>query len=106
MSSNFLKLNDDKPEVIIFGSAEQLKKIELCAIRIGDSLITVSHDNGVASNWESDKLFRAHAMRNIEETPVNLQGVAVPADHISLPVDVGQVGISSNPYGGTGCVVV
>ena len=43
-SSNFLKLNDDKTEVIIFGSAQQLMKIELHAVHIGDSLITVSHN--------------------------------------------------------------
>ena len=44
MSSNILTLNDDKTEVIIFGSAQQLKKIELHALHIGDSLITVSHN--------------------------------------------------------------
>ena len=36
-------------------------------------------------------------MHSIEGAPVNLQGVAVPAYHISLPVGVGQVGISGNP---------
>ena len=43
-------------------------------------------------------------MHSIEEAPVNLQGVAVPADHTSLPVLL--VGISSNVYSGTGIVVV
>ena len=45
-------------------------------------------------------------MHSIAEAPVNLQEVAVPADHISVPVHVGQVGISGNPYGGTVIVVV
>ena len=45
-------------------------------------------------------------MHSIEEAPVNLQGVAVPADHNSLPVDIGQVGISGNLYSGTWFVVV
>ena len=40
----FLKPNDDKTEVIIFGSAQQLKKIELHAVHIGDSLNTLSHN--------------------------------------------------------------
>ena len=40
MGSNFLKLNDDKTEVITFGSAQQPKKIELPAVHIGDSFIT------------------------------------------------------------------
>ena len=44
MGSNFLKLNDDKTEVIIFGSAQQLKKIELYAVHSGSSLITVFYN--------------------------------------------------------------
>ena len=44
MSYNFLKLNDDKTDDIIFGSAQQLEKIDLHVIPIGDSLITVSHN--------------------------------------------------------------
>ena len=43
-SSNFLKLNDSKTEVIVFGSAQQLKKTELNTIRIGYCLVTVTHD--------------------------------------------------------------
>ena len=37
-------MNDSKTEVIVFGSAQQLKKIELNTISIGDCLITVTHD--------------------------------------------------------------
>ena len=29
-------------------------------------------------------------MQSIDKAPVNLQGVAVPADHISLPVHAGR----------------
>ena len=43
-SSNFLKLNDSKTEVIVFGSAQQLKKTELNTIRNGYCLVTVTHD--------------------------------------------------------------
>ncbi|KAI0230470.1 hypothetical protein LSAT2_019176 [Lamellibrachia satsuma] len=35
--------------------------------------------------WESDNMFGAYVMHNIEEAPVNVKGLAVPADHISLP---------------------
>ena len=30
-------------------------------------------------------MFGAYVMHNIEEAPVTVKGVAVPADHISLP---------------------
>ena len=43
MSSNFLRLNDSA-EVIVFSSAQQLKKTELNTICIGDCLIAVTHD--------------------------------------------------------------
>ena len=43
-NSNFLKLNDPKTVVILFGSAQQLKKIELITICIGDCLVTVTYD--------------------------------------------------------------
>ena len=44
MSSNFRKLDDDKTVVISFGSAQQLKKIEVHAVHIGDSLFAVSRN--------------------------------------------------------------
>ena len=44
MSSSFLKLNDDKTELVIFGSLQQLKKVELHAVYIDDSLVNVMHN--------------------------------------------------------------
>ncbi len=36
-------LNDDKTEVILFGSAHQLRKVELANVKIGDTSVNVSH---------------------------------------------------------------
>ena len=42
MRRNFLKLNDEKTEFLLFGSRKQLSKFYLPFITIGDSHITPS----------------------------------------------------------------
>ena len=43
IKTNFLKLNYSKIEIIVFGSAQRLKKIKLQALRVGDCLVRVTH---------------------------------------------------------------
>ena len=38
-----MKLNDSKTEVVVFGSAQQLKEINWQALRVGDCLVRVTH---------------------------------------------------------------
>ena len=42
MKTNSLKWNDSKTEVIVFGSAQQLKKITLQALRVSDCVVRVT----------------------------------------------------------------
>ena len=42
--SNFLKLNGEKAEVIIFGSTQQLRKVEIESLYIGDTLVIPSYN--------------------------------------------------------------
>ena len=42
MSSNFVKFKDEKTKLIIFGSTQQFKKVELPAVRIAHSLVSVT----------------------------------------------------------------
>ena len=42
IKKNSLKLNDYKTEVIVFGSAQQLKKMLLQALRVGDCVVRVT----------------------------------------------------------------
>jgi len=42
MNTNFLKLNEDKTEVIFFGSSHQLKKVSVGSIPVGDTPIIPS----------------------------------------------------------------
>ena len=43
IKTNFLKLNYSKIEIIVFGSAQRLKKVKLQALRVGDCLVRVTH---------------------------------------------------------------
>ena len=43
MKANSFKLNDSKTEVTVFGSAQQLNKIKLQALHVGDCLVGVNH---------------------------------------------------------------
>ena len=42
MKTNSLKLNYSKTEVIVYGSAQQLKKITLQSLRVGDCVVRVT----------------------------------------------------------------
>ena len=42
MRGNFLKLNDDKTEIMLFGSFHQLKKVTIDSISIGEVSINLS----------------------------------------------------------------
>ena len=77
MSSNILKLNDDKTEVIIFGSAQQLKKIELHAIHIGNSLITVSHNvRNLGVQFDETKTMESHITAVCNSAIYHLRNIA------------------------------
>ena len=40
MTHNLLKLNEDKTEFIVFGTRQQLEKVDTIAIKIGTETIT------------------------------------------------------------------
>ena len=77
MSSNFLKLNDSKTEVIVFGSAQQLKKIELNTMRIGDCLVTVAHDvRNIGVQFDAEMGMELHV------TAVCIPAIFLPSQHL------------------------
>ena len=42
MSQNFLKLNENKTEFIVFGTTVQLSKLKLSTLAVGDSSVNLS----------------------------------------------------------------
>ena len=76
MAMNMLKLNDDKTEFIIFGTCQQLKKIDHITIRIGsENIVPVEHVRNLG--FLMDKVYKntnhinnlssllCHQLRNI-----------------------------------------
>ena len=54
MAMNMLKLNDDKTEFIIFGTHQQLKKINHITIRIGsENIVPIDHVRNLGFLWTS-----------------------------------------------------
>ena len=76
MQNNFLKLNDDKTEFVLFGSRQQLSKVCVPHIRIGDSDISpvekarnlgVIFDHSMCLNTQISSIVRSASfnIRNI-----------------------------------------
>ena len=72
---NFLKLNDDKTEVLLIGSRQQLSKIALLGVTVGESLIapaTAVRDLGAVSDTRMTLVPHVNALaqsaRTISET--------------------------------------
>ena len=55
MKKNFSKLNDDKTKVFVFWSSQQMSKITMPSVRIGDSLISpASSVRNVGGMFDTD----------------------------------------------------
>ena len=66
MRQNFLKLNDEKTEFLLFGSRKQLSKVSLPFITIGDSQITPSSQaRNVGVLFDSTMTLKPHIISNI-----------------------------------------
>ena len=59
MKTNSLKLNDSKTEVLVFGSAQQLKKITLQALRVGDCVVRVTVRN-LGVQFDAEMTMESH----------------------------------------------
>ena len=62
MRQNFLKLNNEKTEFLLFGSRQQLSKVSLPFITIGDSQITplINKHNMLGVIFDSTMTLKPH----------------------------------------------
>ena len=60
MRQNFLKWNDEKTEFLLFGSRQQLSKVYLPFIKIGDSQITSSQARNLGVIFDSTMTLKSH----------------------------------------------
>ena len=64
MRTNLLKLNDDKTEVIVFGTRSQLSKIGEVSIKIGnDTISTVPSVRNLGVHFDKELKWTVHINR-------------------------------------------
>ena len=74
---SFLKLNDLKSEVIVFGSAQQLKKIELNTIRIDDFVVIVTHDvQNLGVQFDAEMRMESHVTAVCKSAIFHLRNIS------------------------------
>ena len=84
MRQNFLKLNDEKTEFLLFGSRQQLSKVSLPFITIGDSQITPSSQaRNLGVIFDSTMTLKPH----IDEFQINVDLRTSGFDNEVLSVD-------------------
>ena len=77
MKSNFLKLNDEKTEFMLFGSLQQLSKINIDCIHIGDSSITsASQARNLCAIFYSSITMKPHISNVIHSSAFQLRNIS------------------------------
>ena len=78
MSQNFLKLNDDKTEFIVFGSKQQLDKVSIKHIRIGSSNISPSsHVRNLGIILDSNMTLSSHISSMCKSAYFHLRNIGL-----------------------------
>ena len=77
MKTNSLKLNDSKIEVIVFGSAQQLKEIRLQALRVGDCLVKVTHSvHNLGVQFDAEMMMESHVTAVCKSAIFHLRNIS------------------------------
>ena len=77
MKANFLKLNDDKTEFLLFGSHQQLSKINIEHINVGDSSIArVSQARNLGAIFDSSMTMKPHISNVIRSSSFQLRNIS------------------------------
>ena len=77
MRQNFLKLNDEKTEFLLFGSRQQLSKVSLPFITIGDSQITPSSQSrNVGVIFDSTMILKPHISNIVRLSSFHIRNIS------------------------------
>ena len=76
VNSNFLKLNDDKTEVIMFGSALQLKKIELHAVHMQYTCTVYHNVRNLGVQFDETMTMASHITMVYKSAIYHLRNIA------------------------------
>ena len=76
MRDNFLKLNDDKTEFMIIGSPQQLTKISIPFIKIGDhNICPVSQARNLGVIFDSHMSFKSHISHTVRSAQFHMRNI-------------------------------
>ena len=77
MRQNFLKLNDEKIEFLLFGSPQQLSKVSILCITIGDSQITASSQaRNLGVIFDSTMTLKPHISNVVRVLPFHIRNIS------------------------------
>ena len=77
MKSNFLKLNDEKTEFLLFGSHQQLAKINTDHVRIGESTISsVPQARNLGAIFDSLMTMKPHISNVVRSSSFHLRNIS------------------------------
>ena len=77
MQDNFLKLNDDKTEFLIIGSRQQLSKVSIPHITIGDSEITpVAQARNLCTIFDRTMSLNCHVSNIIRTASFHIRNIS------------------------------
>ena len=87
MNDNFLKLNDDKTELLIITTREELSKISDIAIKVGDQSISPSDDppRNLGAIFDSTCCLDAHIAKLCRSINFNLYSVGKIREYLDGP---------------------
>ena len=84
MKSNFLKLIDKKTEYMLFGSHQQLSKISIDCIHIGDSSIaSASQARNLGVIFDSSMTLKPHISNAIHSSAFQLRNISRMRKYLS-----------------------
>ena len=77
MKTNSLKLNDSKTEVIVYGSAQQLKKFTLQSLRVGDCVVRVTDSvRNFGVQFDADMKMESHVTAVCKSAIFHLRNIS------------------------------
>ena len=77
MKTNSLKLNDSKTEVIVYGSAQQLKKFTLQSLRVGDCVVRVTDSvRNLGVQFDAEMTMESHVTAVCKSAIFHLRNIS------------------------------
>ncbi len=87
MTLNFLKLNDSKTEFMIIGSKQQLSKVDVTGLRVGEATVTpVDSVRNLGVIFDSNLSMDDHITNVSRAACLSLRNIGLIRKHINKPV--------------------